>query len=88
MLMGLDAEKVKMYGNNNSMYIVVQVVLSQKILFGTGSDSASLNRMQKEINKYAAMGYRLHTFSTASSGAKGWAGEDKIQTTMVFEKIL
>ena len=33
-------------------------------------------------------GYRLHTISTTSSGSKGFLGGDKIQATMVFEKVL
>ncbi|WP_418444016.1 hypothetical protein [Catenibacterium sp.] len=43
--------------------------------------------MQAEINKQAAKGYKLHTISTSSSGSKGFLGGDKIQATMVFERI-
>lgn len=32
-------------------------------------------------------GYRLHTISTTSSGSKGIMGGDRIQATMVFEKL-
>lgn len=32
-------------------------------------------------------GYRLHTISTTSSGSKGFMGGDKIQATMIFERI-
>ena len=39
------------------------------------------------LNAQAAMGYRLHTITTASSGSKGMGGGDRIQATMVFEKI-
>lgn len=42
---------------------------------------------QNEINRQAAKGYRLHTISTTSSGSKGFLGGDKIQATMVFERI-
>ena len=72
-------------GKPGDKYIVVQVVLTEKLL-GTGSGTASLTNLQKEINKYADMGYRLHTISTTSSGSKGLLGGDKIQATMVFER--
>ena len=32
-------------------------------------------------------GYRLHTISTTSGGSKGLGGGDRIQATMVFERI-
>ncbi|MFC5175354.1 hypothetical protein [Nocardioides taihuensis] len=35
----------------------------------------------------ASLGYRLHTISTAASGSKGPGGGDRIQATMVFERI-
>lgn len=40
------------------------------------------------LNGQASMGYRLHTITTASSGSKGIGGGDRIQATMVFEKII
>lgn len=67
-------------------YVVLQVVLTEKFL-GTGSGTASLTNLQSAINKQAALGYRLHTISTTSSGSKGFLGGDKIQATMVFERI-
>ena len=70
----------------NEKYIVIQVVLTEKLL-GTGSGVSSLTNLQNEINKQAAKGYRLHTISTTSSGSKGFFGGDKIQATMVFERI-
>ena len=73
-------------GNNGDKYVVLQVVLTEKLL-GTGSGTASLTNLQSEINKQAAKGYRLHTISTTSSGSKGFLGGDKIQATMVFERI-
>lgn len=72
--------------SNGEKYIVLQVVLTEKFL-GTGSGVASLTNLQNEINKQAAKGYRLHTISTTSSGSKGFLGGDKIQATMVFERI-
>lgn len=67
-------------------YVVIQVVLTEKFL-GTGSGVASLTNLQNEINKQAAKGYRLHTISTTASGSKGFLGGDKIQATMVFERL-
>ena len=43
--------------------------------------------LQNTINTQATKGYRLHTISTTSSGSKGLLGGDKIQATMVFERI-
>jgi hypothetical protein len=65
-------------------YVVLQVTLKEK-LFGTGS--GNLTELENVINKQAAKGYRLHTISTANGGSKGFAGGDRIQATMVFEKI-
>lgn len=65
-------------------YVVLQVTLKEK-LFGTGS--GNLTELEKVINEQAQKGYRLHTISTANGGSKGLAGGDRIQATMVFEKI-
>ena len=65
-------------------YIVLQVVLKEK-LFGSGSHN--LTELEGVINAQAAHGYRLHTISTASSGSKGFGGGDRIQATLVFERI-
>lgn len=65
-------------------YVVLQVVLKEK-LFGTGS--GNLSELEAVINKQAAKGYRLHTISTTNGGSKGLGGGDRIQATMVFEKI-
>lgn len=66
-------------------YVVLQVVLKEKF-FGTGS--GNLTELEKVINKQAALGYRLHTITTASSGSAGFGGGDRIQATMVFEKLV
>ncbi len=84
---GFDAEAIKAEGRANDMYVVIQVVLTERLL-GTGSGVASLSNLQKTINDQAAKGYRLHTITTTSSGSKGFLGGDKIQATMVFEKVL
>ncbi len=73
-------------GGEKDKYVVIQVVLTEKFL-GTGSGTASLTNLQAAINKQAALGYRLHTITTASSASKGFLGGDKIQATMVFERI-
>jgi hypothetical protein len=65
-------------------YVVLQVILKEK-LWGTGS--GNLTELEKSINAQAALGYRLHTISTAASGSKGIGGGDRIQATLVFEKI-
>ncbi len=65
-------------------YVVLQVTLKEK-LFGTGS--GNLTELEGVINKQADQGYRLHTISTTSGGSKGFGGGDRIQATMVFEKI-
>ena len=59
----------KAAGANGDKYVVLQVVLTEKLL-GTGSGTASLTNLQAEINKQAAKGYRLHTISTTSSGSR------------------
>ena len=65
-------------------YVVLQVMLKEK-LFGTGS--GNLTALEKVLNEQAAKGYRLHTISTASSGTTGLLGGDRIQATLVFEKL-
>lgn len=65
-------------------YVVLQVTLKEKFI-GTGSKN--LSQLEQVINDQAAKGYRLHTFSTASAQSSGFGGGDRIQATMVFEKI-
>ena len=81
-----DSIAGKAMGGEQDKYVVIQVVLSEKFL-GTGSGTVSLTNLQREINKQAEKGYRLHTISTTASGSKGFLGGDKIQATMVFERI-
>jgi hypothetical protein len=69
---------------SNGMYVVVQIVLKEKLL---GTDSGNLTELENAINAQAALGYRLHTITTAASGSKGFGGGDRIQATMVFERI-
>ena len=65
-------------------YVVLQVVLKEKFI-GTGS--GNLTELEKVINTQAGKGYRLHTITTASSGSKGLMGGDRIQATLIFEKL-
>ncbi|MBR2788967.1 MAG: DUF4177 domain-containing protein [Erysipelotrichaceae bacterium] len=68
----------------NYHYVVLQVTLKEKLI-GTGS--GNLTELEDVINKQASKGYRLHTITTANGGSKGMMGGDRIQATMVFEKI-
>ena len=67
-----------------NLYVVLQVTLKEKF-WGTGS--RNLSELEAVINEQAAKGYRLHTISTASAVSTGFGGGDRIQATMVFEKI-
>ena len=62
---GFDAGKGQGVGNNDDIYVVVQVVLTEKFI-GTGSGVSSLSNLQRVINEQARKGYRLHTISTTS----------------------
>ncbi len=68
----------------NQQYVVVQVTLKEKLI-GTGSKN--LTELEKVINAQAAKGYRLHTITTTSAESTGFLGGDRIQATMVFEKL-
>ncbi len=68
----------------SATYVVLQVILKEKFL-GTGS--GNLTELEKAINAQAALGCRLHTITTASSGSKGLGGGDRIQATLVFERL-
>ena len=65
-------------------YIVIQVILKEKLI-GTGS--WNLFQLEDIINEQAANGYALHSFSTTTSGSKGIFRGDRIQATMVFERM-
>ena len=64
-------------------YVVLQVTLKEKLI-GTGSKN--LEELERVINEQAKKGYRLHTVTTASAQSTGFAGGDRIQATVVFEK--
>lgn len=65
-------------------HVVLQVTLKEKLI---GTSSKNLSELEDVINKQADKGYRLHTISTTSGGSKGLGGGDRIQATMVFERI-
>ena len=71
--------------NGDLPYLVMQVTLKEKF-WGTGSKN--LADLENVINHHYQKGYRLHTMSTATSDAsKGFGGGDRIQATLVFEKV-
>lgn len=72
-------------GIDGLKYVVLQVTLKEKFL-GTGS--GNLSALESVLTEQAAKGYRLHTITTASATSSGFLGGDRIQATMVFEKIL
>ncbi|MEQ6900837.1 DUF4177 domain-containing protein [Nocardioides sp. YIM 152588] len=65
-------------------YVVIQVTLKERFM---GSGSGNLPELEAAINKQAAKGYRLRTITTASGKSGGFGGGDRIQATMVFEKL-
>ena len=69
---------------NNLPYVVMQVTLKEKFL-GTGS--GNLSELEDVINNQVKKGYRLHTITTSNGGSKGFGGGDRIQSTLVFERI-
>lgn len=71
-------------GRDGLPYVVLQVTLKEKFI-GTGS--GNLTALENVINAQAAKGYRLHTITTASATSGGFLGGDRIQATMVFERI-
>jgi hypothetical protein len=81
---GARKEGEALMAADGKSYVVIQVVLKEKLM-GTGS--GNLTELEKAINAQAALGYRLHTISTSASGSKGLVGGDRIQATMVFERI-
>lgn len=68
-------------GIDGLKYVVLQVTLKEKFL-------GNLSALESVLNEQAAKGYRLHTITTASATSSGFLGGDRIQATMVFEKIL
>ena len=65
-------------------YVVLQVALKEKI---SDQELSNLPELEKIINEQAAKGYRLQTITTALVHVTGLEGGDKLQATMVFEKL-
>lgn len=80
----VDESTYSVASGGNFEYVVLQVTLKEKFL-GTGS--GNLTELEKAINEQAAKGYKLHTITTSNGGSKGIMGGDRIQATLVFEKI-
>jgi hypothetical protein len=49
--------------------------------------SGKFTELEAAVNAQAAMEYRLHTITTAASGSKSIGGGDRIQATMVVERL-
>lgn len=81
----MDSSTYSTASGKDLHYVVLQVTLKEKFL-GTGS--GNLTELEKAINEQASKGYRLHTITTSNGGSKGLMGGDRIQATMVFEKIV
>ena len=82
-----DTKKESSYSTASGQelpYVVLQVTLKEKFL-GTGS--GNLTELENVINAQVQKGYRLHTITTSNGGSKGLLGGDRIQATMVFEKL-
>lgn len=80
-----DSSTFSTASGQDLQYVVLQVTLKEKFLGGTGS--GNLTELEAVINEQAAKGYRLHTIATSNGGSKGMLGGDRIQATMVFEKL-
>ena len=79
-----DASTFSTASGKNLHYVVLQVTLKEKFI-GTGS--GNLSELENAINNQAKKGYRLHTIATSNGGSKGLLGGDRIQATLVFEKL-
>lgn len=53
-----------------------------------GTGTGNLTELENVINRQASKGYRLHTCTTSNGGSKGLGGGDRIQATLIFEKIV
>lgn len=85
MSFGLDSSSFSGASGRDLNYVVMQVTLKEKFI-GTGS--GNLTELENVINEQASKGYRLHTIATSNGGSKGLLGGDRIQATLVFEKII
>lgn len=84
-MFGLDESSFSGASGKELNYVVMQVTLKEKLI-GTGS--GNLTELEHVINSQVKKGYRLHTITTSNGGSKGLLGGDRIQATLVFEKIV
>ena len=84
-MFGLDESSFSGASGKELNYVVMQVTLKEKFI-GTGS--GNLTELEHVINSQVQKGYRLHTITTSNGGSKGLLGGDRIQATLVFEKIV
>lgn len=73
--------KVDRSGNK---YVVLCVILKERLI---GVGSKNLKELEDIINAQCKIGYKLHTCSVSTLYSKGFAGGDRLQATLVFEKI-
>ena len=85
MAFGLKESSYSGASGKELSYVVMQVTLKEKFI-GTGS--GNLTELEHVINAQAQKGYRLHTIATSNGGSKGLMGGDRIQATLVFDKIV
>ena len=69
---------------SNKPYVITSVILKEKLV---GVGSKNLSELEDVINAQCELGYKLHTCSIATLDSSGLAGGDRLQATLVFEKI-
>lgn len=70
--------------HSNNPYVVLSVILKERLI---GVGSKNLKELEEIINAQCEIGYKLHTCSVSTLDSKGFAGGDRLQATLVFEKI-
>lgn len=70
--------------HSDKPYIITSVILKEKLV---GVGSKNLSELEKVINNQCKLGYKLHTCSIATLHSLGLGGGDRLQATLVFEKI-
>ena len=80
----MDKSTYSTASGRNYQYVVLQVTLKEKLI-GTGS--GNLRALERVINDQAKKGYRLHTITTTNAERKGLMDGDRLQATLVFEKL-
>lgn len=70
--------------HSDNPYVVLSVILKEKLI---GVGSKNLKELEDVINAQCEIGYKLHTCSVSTLDSKGFAGGDRLQATLVFEKI-